>query len=90
MQSYNDEFTTADHEKLIALVNDCIGSVILCTFDNDLYDTGLKGFEKVVIERTLNIDRWSSKKSCKINEVIFVKRNQGSLPIQAKNFLDPK
>ena len=73
---YDNEFTTSDHEKLINLVNECKGSVILCTFDNDLYDTGLKGFEKVVVERTLNIDRWIKNQPRKINEVIFVKRKK--------------
>lgn len=82
---YDNEFTTADHEKLISLVNDCSASVILCTFENDLYDLTLRGFEKIVVERTLNIDRWSGKTPCKINEVIFVKRNQGGLPTQPQD-----
>ena len=71
---YDNEFTTSDHENLIKIVNECKGAIILCTFDNSLYDTGLKGFEKVVVERTLDIDRCSKNPPRKINEAIFVKR----------------
>ena len=73
---YDNEFTTSDHEKLINLVNECKGSIILCTFDNDLYDTELKGFEKVVVERAFDLGRCSKDTPRKINEVIFVKRKK--------------
>lgn len=73
---YDNEFTTSDHENLIKLANECNGSVILCTFDNHLYDTELKGFEKNIVERTLDLDRRSKNSPRKINEAIFVKRKK--------------
>lgn len=73
---YDNEFTSSDHENLIKLANECMGSVILCTFDNPLYDMKLKGFEKKIVERTLDIDRLSKKPPRKINEAIFIKRKK--------------
>lgn len=45
--SYTHEFTDAQHEDLLRLVLDCRGKVVLCGYDNALYNNALSGWCKV-------------------------------------------
>jgi DNA adenine methylase len=45
--SYTHEFTDKQHEDLLRLLRDCRGKVVLCGYDNELYNNTLAGWSKV-------------------------------------------
>ena len=45
--AYTHEFTDTQHQDLLRLVLDCRGKVVLCGYDNALYNSALSGWCKV-------------------------------------------
>lgn len=45
--AYTHEFTDTQHQDLLRLVQDCRGKVVLCGYDNALYNSALSGWCKV-------------------------------------------
>lgn len=66
-KDYRYEFTTEDHERLAARNQKLLGMAMVSSYDNEMYDSLYKGWNKVKLPVKLN-----NMRSKKVQEVIYM------------------
>lgn len=70
---YRHEINAAKHEKLLTLLNNVFGAVVLSGYDSNTYNNMLAGWER--IERQIQTNATDARKA---TEVLWIKRNMSN------------